>query len=273
MTVSPTAAVAGKEELVLQRDQHRLLRGQPQPGLEPRRLQPLATMSFHWHPLFIHTNKPAEGRGRCSRMAVSAVAAAARSPPYASYAAWPRAVRKLVFQPPPSRRRDCHSAGAPSASLLIHLLKAEGGAAEWQCRRRLPPPLQAGSNGIGPVRFVKKALLGACTIVTSVYSPRDSASPTNWARRSSLSRRRREFCHFADTPSPSRLSPSPAEDGMQQSDSLADGYSSHAGSSGSVALAAPPIPHPGFSSRKTRAMLYLAVGDLLSFCCTPLYAQ
>ena len=28
------------------------------------------------------------------------------------------------------RRRDCHFADTPSASLLIHLLEAEGGAAE-----------------------------------------------------------------------------------------------------------------------------------------------
>ena len=30
----------------------------------------------------------------------------------------------------PSRRRDCHSAGTPSPSLLKRLLKGEGGAAE-----------------------------------------------------------------------------------------------------------------------------------------------
>ena len=34
-----------------------------------------------------------------------------------------------------SHWRDCHSAGALSPSLLKHLTKAEGGAAEWQSRR------------------------------------------------------------------------------------------------------------------------------------------
>ena len=41
---------------------------------------------------------------------------------------------------PPSHRRDCHFADAPSTSLLIHLLKVEGAAAERQSRRRLQPP-------------------------------------------------------------------------------------------------------------------------------------
>ena len=36
-----------------------------------------------------------------------------------------------------SHWRDCHCADALSSSLLKHLLKAEGGAAEWQSRRRL----------------------------------------------------------------------------------------------------------------------------------------
>ena len=43
--------------------------------------------------------------------------------------------------PVPSRRRDRHSAGTPSSSLLKRLLKGEAGAAEWQnSRRRLPVP-------------------------------------------------------------------------------------------------------------------------------------
>ena len=33
--------------------------------------------------------------------------------------------------------RDCHFTDSPSPSLLKHLLKGEGGAAEWQSRRRL----------------------------------------------------------------------------------------------------------------------------------------
>ena len=38
-----------------------------------------------------------------------------------------------------SRRRElCHSADAPSPSLLKHLLRGEGGAAEWQNSRRRP---------------------------------------------------------------------------------------------------------------------------------------
>ena len=42
---------------------------------------------------------------------------------------------------PPSHRRDCHLADAPSSSLLKHLLKGEWGAAEWQNSRRwLSPP-------------------------------------------------------------------------------------------------------------------------------------
>ena len=36
----------------------------------------------------------------------------------------------------PSRQRDCHSADALSPSLLKHLLKEEGGAAEWQSGRQ-----------------------------------------------------------------------------------------------------------------------------------------
>ena len=36
-----------------------------------------------------------------------------------------------------SRRRDCHFDDTPFLSLLKHLLKVEGGATEWQSRRRL----------------------------------------------------------------------------------------------------------------------------------------
>ena len=39
-----------------------------------------------------------------------------------------------------SHWRDCHFADALSPSLLKHLLKVEGGAAEWQFRRRLHLP-------------------------------------------------------------------------------------------------------------------------------------
>ena len=38
---------------------------------------------------------------------------------------------------------DCHSAGTPSPSLLKHLIREEGVAAEWQNSRRRPiPPVQ-----------------------------------------------------------------------------------------------------------------------------------
>ena len=44
-----------------------------------------------------------------------------------------RPVRSLSH----SRRRDCHFTGKPSPPILKHLLKREGGAAEWLSRRRL----------------------------------------------------------------------------------------------------------------------------------------
>ena len=41
----------------------------------------------------------------------------------------------------PSRRREgCHFADTPFPSMLKHLLEGEGGAAEWQSRRRLGAP-------------------------------------------------------------------------------------------------------------------------------------
>ena len=41
---------------------------------------------------------------------------------------------------PSRRRRDCHFGDAPSPSILKHLLKVEGRAAEWQSRQRLLQP-------------------------------------------------------------------------------------------------------------------------------------
>ena len=41
-----------------------------------------------------------------------------------------------VFSTVSRRREHCHSADALSLSLLIHLLKAEGSAAEWQNSRQ-----------------------------------------------------------------------------------------------------------------------------------------
>ena len=46
----------------------------------------------------------------------------------------------MAVSPTVSHRRGCHFADALSPTLLKHLLKVEGGAAEWQSRRRLFGP-------------------------------------------------------------------------------------------------------------------------------------
>ena len=60
---------------------------------------------------------------------------------------WPRSPRVvaagrylLCRERVPSHRRDCHSTDALSQSILKHLLKAEGVAAEWQSREYVPKP-------------------------------------------------------------------------------------------------------------------------------------
>ena len=58
---------------------------------------------------------------------------------------WPRVVGEVaaaaVGDMTPSHRRDCHSTGTPSPSLLKRLPTGEAGAAEWQPRRRLIAPI------------------------------------------------------------------------------------------------------------------------------------
>ena len=66
---------------------------------------------------------------------------AIRCRPAAPRLAWPWAALPICCPPPShfdsSRRRDCHFDDTPFLSLLKHLLKVEGGATEWQSRRRL----------------------------------------------------------------------------------------------------------------------------------------
>ena len=75
---------------------------------------------------------------------VAAVAKLERACPLLKYhiGCYPRLFQALINLnkvPEHSRRREfCHSAGIPSPSVLKHLLKGEGGAAEGQNSRRRP---------------------------------------------------------------------------------------------------------------------------------------
>ena len=66
-----------------------------------------------------------------------------------------------VFSTVSRRREHCHSADALSLSLLIHLLKAEGSAAEWQNSRRRRRP---GSARYGEA--VTAALMASLNVST-----------------------------------------------------------------------------------------------------------
>ena len=73
------------------------------------------------HPLIVSVETPVEGRGGCGRITELS----------------PTAQELFISDGWGSRRRDfCHLADTPSRSLLKHLLKGEGGAAESQNYRR-----------------------------------------------------------------------------------------------------------------------------------------